>query len=241
MSSRVAVEELVEDNFIRLRWLPGTGSRMVVSFTSLQSMKDGQPRDEFLSAASQGGKNNVLFVSDKKWSWYSRPDTMNRIVDYVKQISELEEITETYSIGNSMGGYGAMALAHFVPIKRVAAFVPQISLDSSIIDEPRWMKPRARHGTYPVASVADIIEGNGAEFFVSLGRNQRYDMAQADLLPDAENLDLYRLAGCAHDAAEKLKDAGLLNKVVAAKLAGDKGQLDALYDEFQRPSRETER
>ncbi|PYC47476.1 hypothetical protein DI396_11030 [Litorivita pollutaquae] len=241
MSEKQAqVEDILEDETLRLRWLDGTGPRMVVSFTSIQHRhQDGTPRDEFLSAASMDGENKVLFVSDLRWSWYSRAGLMDKIIDYVTRIRDMAGATEICTIGNSMGGYGAMILPRYVPVARVAAFVPQISMHPDLVTEDRWPGVMKNHGTYPVKSAGDVVtEKSGTEFYVTFGRNQKKDMAQAALLPDAPNLTVNMLPRCAHDAAEKMKTAGVLNKAVAAKLTGDAKAVKSAVREYARYARE---
>lgn len=240
MSTAKEVEDILEDETLRLRWLAGSGPRMVVSFTSIQHRHDdGRPRDDFLGAASMGGQNKVLFVSDLRWSWYSRAGLMEKIVDYVTRIRDMEEVTEVVTIGNSMGGYGAMILPRFVPVTRVAAFVPQVSMHPDLVQEDRWLGVMKNHGTYPVKTAGDVVTAQGGtEFYVTFGRKQKKDQAQAALLPEAANLTVNMLPRCGHDAAEKMKAAGVLNKAVAAKLTGDRKALKKAVQDYARYARE---
>lgn len=227
------IETVLEDPELRLRWLPGHSRSMVVAFTGRHAQFAGQPADEFArSAHGRGGRNNVLFVSDLTQSWYSRPGLWERIVEMVKAVIRSEGIQELVALGNSMGGFGALLLPRDVPVRRAIAFAPQISMDPAVIAEDRWQRVQRKFGALPVSNIGDTVAQTKTQYYISVGERAPRDLAQIALMPDLPRVHRWVLPDCGHDIAERLKRAGLLQRVVAAAIQGRKAGIDMLYDRF---------
>ena len=214
------VETVFEDEELRLRWLPGRLPRMVVVFTGMKARFGGAPVDEFARSAACGGQNNVLFVTDRRATWYAAPGLWRRIVRFVRYLRRSEGMREVLTLGTSMGGFGALLLPRDVRVLRAVAFAPQVTMDPEILADDRWPPVKARWGTLPARSVADVVASGRTQYYVAAGAGCAEDMAHLDLLPDTPRVRRYLLPDGRHNPARALKEAGLLPIVVAAMLRG---------------------
>ncbi len=226
------IEDVLLDRELRLRWLPGRGKRMVVVFTGMHAGVMGQPLDEFAGSAWGGGENNVLFVTDRRATWYAAPGLWRRIVKLVKYLRDSEGLREVISLGNSMGGYGAMLLPRDVRVTRVVAFSPQVTMDRKLLADDRWPDVGARF-TLPVRNVGDVIGRARAHFYVMAGADCAPDLEHLALLPDHKRLHRYILAKGRHNVAHRLKSAGVLGDVIAAIIKGRKARVESLLGDYR--------
>lgn len=232
MNAPLNIDTIYEDRELRLRWLPGTSRTMVVAFTGRHHQFGGQPADEFARSAHGKGHNSVLFVSDLHQSWYSRPGLWQRIVRMVREVRNAEKIDEVVTLGNSMGGFGALLLPRDLKVRRALGFCAQVSMDRNVIDEDRWMTAQRRFGQLPVRNVAETIDAGRTHYFLTAGTAAPKDVAQLGLMPDHPRVHSWVLPGAGHNLAERLKKADLLHKVIAAMIRGKRAAIEALYSDY---------
>lgn len=214
-------ETLIADDSLHIRFMPGRQKRLVVVFGGAKIRKDGTPRNEFIGTTSQNGRNPVLYVQDLNITWYSHPGIVERIAAVTKQVAAEIGAEEIVALGNSMGGFGAILLARDVPVARSLAFVPQISMDPDVIDEPRFDEFRPAFGPVQAErNVGDVIPGADTQFTVIFGRGSDYDNAQAALLTPAPNLRLSHVCRSGHNTAEWIKKHGLLAPLIGSFING---------------------
>ncbi len=206
---------LSQDDELLIKWLPGTSRHLVLAFTGIRHQLGGLPMDEFIGTASDNASNHVLFISDLKRSWYSSARLMDKIVEAVTGFIAKHNIANTVAIGNSMGGYGAILFAELLPVSKVVAFVPQVSMHPDVLLETRWIKHRPYFGAELPPSLAPVIARSKAYFFLFFGVNSEADAAHAALLSKQPRLSLFMLQNCGHDVGAFLKNAGLLTPVFA--------------------------
>ncbi|ETX30588.1 alpha/beta hydrolase-fold protein [Roseivivax isoporae] len=223
------VRTLVADADLMVRALPGTNARLVLSFTGVQHGMGQIPADEFIGSAAGAGRNHVLFVSDLARTWFTRAGLQERIVDIVTHYAAEHGIADMAAIGNSMGGYGALLLSDRLPLSVVAAFAPQVSMDATVVAEPRWPEFRAGFGPDLPASVAGPVAAARGTVFVTMGAQDALDRRHMALLPEAAHVHRFLLRGCGHNTASFLKERGVIREVVAAMLAGEVDRVRALY------------
>lgn len=228
----LTIETVLRDEELTLRWLPGSTSRLVVVFTGMRARVGGQLVDEFARSASLNGQNNVLFVTDRRATWFAAPGLWRRIVRAVKLLRQSESIREIVSLGTSMGGYGALLLPRDVRVTRAIAFAPQITMDRGLLDDGRWPDIAKRWGTMPVRSIAETVAATRTQYYVSAGAGCPEDVAHLDLMPEHRRVHRFVLPKGRHNLARSLKDAGVLHDVVAALLRGRKARVEALYAHY---------
>lgn len=237
-TNMVEAQTIHQDEELLIRWLPGTSTRLILAFSGVKHGLGGMPMDEFIGTASGGSSNHVLFISDMKRSWYSRKGLVALTTKTVEDFCQGHDIEHIDAIGNSMGGYGAIRFSSELPIRRVAAFAPQVSMDLSVINEKRWQGYRQFFGEELLPSLAEPILKSDAQIFVTFGGGVKTELAQAALLPDAPHLHVKLLPYCHHNVVKDLKAAGMVTPLVNAKLAGDSQRVSEIYDAFNAYNRQ---
>ena len=226
------IDTLYRDGDVALRWLPGRSARLVVVFTGMHGRMAGETHAEFAASASMRGENDVLFVTDRRASWYAAPGLWRKVVRFVKEIRADRGPGEVVTLGNSMGGYGALLLPRDVHVARAIAFAPQATMDRGLLDDGRWPDVTGRWGALPERNVGDSFARTRTQYYVLAGGDCAEDMAHLALLPEARRVHRYVLPGARHNLARRLKAAELLADVVAAILKGRKARVETLLDGF---------
>ncbi|MFO6465065.1 hypothetical protein ACK8OR_11790 [Jannaschia sp. KMU-145] len=228
------IEDVLRDDDLRVRFLKGISGRLVVVFTGIGAGFGGAQLDEFAASASGGGANDVLFVTDRRQSWYATPGLWDRIVRLVSDVTAVEKTTELVTLGNSMGGFGSMLATRDLPVRRAIAFSPQVSMDHGILRDTRWPDVAATFGPLPIRSTADLVGAVDAEFYVAAAKGCEADMAHLDLLPEHERLHRFVLPGRAHNVAGRLKAAGHLSNVITAIVLGRTKRVTTFFRRYSR-------
>ncbi|MEM9797686.1 MAG: hypothetical protein AAF919_14435 [Pseudomonadota bacterium] len=226
------IETVFQDAELTLRWLPGRTRRMVVVFTGLKHRFGGQPLDEFARSAAGRAGNGVLFVTDRRGTWFSAPYLWRRIVGMVTETRDSEGMTEVISIGNSMGGFGALLLARDMRVARAIAFAPQVSMDRGLLDDARWPDVAARWGHLPARSAAEAVGVSRTGFYLIAGAECAEDVAHLNLMPETRRVTRWLVPGAGHSIARRLKEAGRLHRVVSALVRGRRAEADGLLAGF---------
>lgn len=218
--TRWKVAPMVSDRDLDLRYCPGTRGTMVLAFTGVDHAMPGLPMQEFGGTAAEGGANHVLFVADMRRTWFSAEGLVQRIVDAVTELARDKGIDRLLAIGNSMGAYGAILFAQYLPLRAVAAFSPQVSMDLSLVREKRWRDFRPNFGPALAPSLNPAIAATEAPVSAFFGADCKSDLRHRDLLAPRKNLHVFTLPGCHHNTAKHLKETGRLAPVARAALAG---------------------
>ena len=227
------------DGDLAVAWLPGATKRLVLVFTSITRKPMHPNRLEFRAIASDQGRNHVLFINDRHWSWYSRPGLRERIAGLVRKVVATQGIETVWSIGNSMGGYGAILFRDRLPISRVVAFVPQILMRDEVIDRPNWSANRHRITAGVERDLTPIMAAGGTRYNLIYGDMDDDDPIHLghlrQHLPDASHVRIVIVPGQTHTVAAWLNAKGQLANVAAALWAGDRLGLDAISNALETP------
>jgi len=227
------IDTVLQDEELILRWLPGTARRLVVVFTGVRAGFGGAPLDEFARSASRRGENNVLFVTDRRGSWYCAPGLWSRIARLVKYLRKSEGIEEIVTLGNSMGGYGALLLPQYLRVRRAIAFSPQLTLDRGLVADVRWPDVVKRFGRMHPRNLGDTVAATRTHYYLTAGGGCREDVDHLALAPSIDRVNRWVLQGGRHNLAGELRNAGILYDVVGALIRGRKARVDTLYAAFQ--------
>lgn len=174
-------------------------------------------REEFLKASDN---STTIFVVDKLRSWGNN-------IDFVS----LKHIVESYglskkvnAIGNSMGGFSAIIASKFIRIDNVVAFVPQFSVNKTIVpDENRWDKYVDAIQSWNHMSV-DGYFVDTTKYYIIAGYGGR-DLRHLNLMPSGKNIHkiYFRNSRFFHNAAAALKGDGILYEVMRDCFRGANG------------------
>lgn len=228
-----ALETVLRDEALAVRWMPGATGRLVVVFTGARRGFGGAHPVEFAGSAAAGG-DAVLFVTDRRSTWFAAPGLWRRVVGVVRYVRLTERMREVVALGSSMGGWGAILLARDVAVRRVLAFSPQVAMDRAVLDDPRW--PQAADLGAPPATDLRAALRPATEYTVVASEGARADRRHMALLPRAGNVRRMLLPGDAHNAAGAMKAAGVLAPFVAAVMDGARGEAARLIETMRAPA-----
>lgn len=226
------IDTVLQDEELTLRWLPGMTRRLIVVFTGVQAGFGGAPLDEFAGSASRQGENNVLFVTDRRGTWYSAPGLWSRIVRLIRYLRKSEAIEEIVTLGNSMGGYGALLLPQDLKVRRAIAFSPQLTLDRALTDDTRWPDIMKRYGRMPARNVGETFASTRTQYYLTAGARCIEDVEQLDFAPDLPRVHRWILPDSKHNLAGRLKETGILYDVIGAIIRGRKARVETLYAQY---------
>ncbi len=218
------------DPDLAVAWIPGTSKRLVLVFFSISRKALHPDWLEFKDAASDNGHNHVLVINDRERSWYSMPGQRDRIARIVRQFISKHAIETVWSIGNSMGGHGAILFSSLLPISSVVAFVPQILMTKSVTDREVWNahRPRIRKAVEP--DLTPIMAAAECRFNIVTGDRHHDDPIHfahvRKQLPNASNVKFVVAPGQKHSVYKWLDSQGKLTNVIAALWAGDRQELE---------------
>ena len=212
---------LIDDAALQVAVSESGGRRLVVSFAGVGFGHAYEQKAEFGRTLGEGASpaNDVCYVMDKQRSWYNL--TAPRIHDWLERYSAGREVC---TLGNSMGGFGALLFGRRLPGCRAAiAFAPQFSVRPSIVPgEKRWRTFIDRIADWAVDTCVPPA-ANGAASFLFFGADDRSDWRHADLFRAAldGNAAIFTIARCRHDVAAFLREKGVLTPLVDAIVNGD--------------------
>ena len=230
------MEILHDDPLLLIERLQGGGRRLVVALSGIGHGFGGMQRVEFVGTAADGGRNTVLFVTDRSRSWFTAEGIVARIADVVQGELARLGLPACHTIGNSMGGYGAIRLAVDMPVAVSLAFSPQATMDPALIAERRWPEHRPaivmeRH--LPLsACIAPYPPHAAAQHYAVFGAASRIERDHRALLPDAANLTCLMLPGGGHNIVRILKGTGHLLPLVEAMMDCDAARIATVIADF---------
>lgn len=147
---------------------------------------------------------------------------MGNNIDFAKMASVLAPIVagkNVVSMGNSMGGFLAIAASIHVPINTCFAFAPQFSVDPAVVpNEPRWMRYRTHIEEYTLPSLAGSFNDT-CQYYIFSGATEG-EWQHWENFPQANNVHSFILPKSDHHVALDLKEAGQLNDVLGICLNG---------------------
>lgn len=173
-------------------------------------------REEFLKASSD---STTIFVVDKHRSWGNNLDFV-RLNNIVKSYG-LKKIN---AIGNSMGGFLAILASKFIRIHNVVAFVPQYSVNKTIMPtENRWDNYVGAITKWSHMSV-DGYFVDDTQYYIIAGYGG-HDDKHLNLMPSGKNIHKIYFSNnrFIHNAAAVLKEDGVLYDIIFDCFRGTAG------------------
>jgi len=210
-------EMLLNDADLRITFLPGNlpSGAAIISFAGIGRGLGGLQFEEFArTLTGQPGQHDIYFVIDKNRSWYNRAtDKLEAVL--LPHLAGRRLVT----LGNSMGGFGALLFATRWPgCEAAIAFVPQYSVHPHIVPNERrfleWVRAIGEWRFLTCLGDAPPACRRLALF----GLGQERDMEHHALFQAARSpgLDVLGIGETGHDLAAHLRDQGALRPMFDA-------------------------
>jgi hypothetical protein len=242
LTGRPALNEarlIHRDADLAIAWLPGRSTRLVLVFVSIQARPFHPDKLQLRGFVSNHGQHHVIFINDRRNCWYSRDGMRDRIACTVNQVIAREGIETIWSIGNSMGGYGAILFCDRLPITRVLAFVPQILMTDEVINQPIWRKNRPVITDQVERDLTGLMADTTRTFHLVYGDKDDDDPIHFShlrrRLPAAPHVKIVVAPGQQHHVANWLRSQGQLGKLIDAIWAEDREALEACSRKLTTP------
>jgi pimeloyl-ACP methyl ester carboxylesterase len=214
------MQPLLTTDDLAITYLPGSGPDLVVAFTGIGALDGPHQKEEFIRVAGMEGQNHVAFVKDRLRSWFSAPGLQDRIIAAVLALRKKLGPGRVLTLGNSMGGHGALLMAGRMGADVAMAFAPQYSMKPGVIADDRWDQFRGRMNDGGLAELKDHVDGSFTAYAV-FGATSDIDHVHRDLLNRLTPAQVWEIAGTAHNVGAALKARGVLAGAVAAMMRGD--------------------
>jgi hypothetical protein len=200
----------------------GKNDRLVVCFSPTGDEDPEVPQaPSFPMAASNGGQNNVLFISDPQRTWLNGPGLREKIYFHVNKFKEEIKPTSVVTLGHSMGGFYAIACADDIGASAAVALAPQVSVHPNIAgDDNRWLNFRNKITDFRYESVNELLTEK-PHYFIVHGALPR-EAPQRDRVPKAQNISHFILPEIHHNVPARLKRDGLQEDFINSCFDGDK-------------------
>lgn len=216
---RRAVETLHECDRLRIKSIDFSGKRrndrVLVSWTGVGHAMGAVnvQRKEFASVGAQ--YDRALFVTDLKRSWGN-----NLPLDVIKaHLPSQKDGAEVSAIGNSMGGFLAIAFSKLLSFRRVFSVVPQFSVHPDVVPwERRWKHYLSSISDWQICSLENAFSPE-CDYFVVTSQSGP-DARHAKLMGEKPTLTRITIGLDGHDVGKRLKELGLLKNLVSDCLSG---------------------
>ena len=222
---------LCATDWLLVKYRKGSSSTLSVSFSGIGFNEGADQRPEFLATASEGSVNHVLSIIDRKRSWYSTVGLQDQIVTLVRRYIADNGITRVNCIGNSMGGFGALAFADRLGAEFAIALAPQYSMDPDVISDRRWAKFRPFMFPDTMPRLKDEMKG-AARYYVFFGTQTPKDLHHMELFAKQALARITVLRGTDHHVGKKLRKLKLLQPIKSAIAEENHAQLDVLLKPY---------
>jgi hypothetical protein len=206
-----------ENADLRVSFEAGSGDseEIILAFTGGRHALAGVDKDDFVRT-NRGSRvvRDAYYVNDMKRSWYRC--IRNDIVDV---LSPRIDGRRVITLGNSLGGFGALMFSGLFDTCDVAiAFAPQYSISPARVPfETRWQHFSAdlEFDENDTCFLPDVGY-EGCRKYVFCGQYDSSDLLHADLIARAGGAEthIFTIANCGHDVSFKLKERGVLGKLI---------------------------
>lgn len=185
---------------------------LFVCFTGIRQAMGGIGAEEFVGSTAMPGYS-ALFVSDLERSWYNGFEP-ERLADVLRPRAEGKRVV---TIGNSMGGFGAIWATTLLDVDVAIAFAPQFSVHPDIVPgEERWKEFTSRIEHFRHPSLEKAFAGNARIYTI----NGDDDEEHWSRFPQGSNRQHVVIAGSGHDPALSVKKSGALSDLLTTCIRG---------------------
>lgn len=205
-----SVKVAVDNPHYRITYEPSDKGLVVVAFAGIGLKLGGLQSEEFRTSLAQHRASDdisVVYVMDVRRRWYNDgvfEPMASDINDLLSRLGAQEVVT----LGNSMGGFGAVAFARkLAGCTKAMAFCPQSSVSRAIVPfEDRWKNYRNAIETWNVEDATRELS-DGISYDLFFGADEPIDVRHAERFraAGARGLTVHMIEGCGHNVAQHLK------------------------------------
>lgn len=185
---------------------------LFMCFTGIKQAMGGVGTEEFVGSTSRPGWS-AIFVSDLQRTWFNgfEPTLLQDILG--QRASGRRVVT----VGNSMGGFGAVWASSLFDVETAIAFAPQFSVNPAVVpEEKRWMEYRERIDRWRHESLAPFFNKKTRYYTI----NGDEDSMHWRRFPESANCEHVLIERSGHDPARTIKAHGSLSGLLDTCLAG---------------------
>jgi hypothetical protein len=192
----------------------------------------GIPPFEFLRSLN-GMPCDQLFLRDFHQAWYhhgvdEQITSLPQLLDALKDFVHRQSYQKVIVMGNSMGGYGALLLGHFLKADTVLAFAPQTFINTRLRwwhGDRRWKDqlaavyalPNVESSQFDLKRVLKV--GNGkTRYHIYYSPEDALDSIHAQRLKNEPGVSLHPIDHGAHEVVRVLRDQGTLHQIIQLAL-----------------------
>ncbi|MCG7495105.1 alpha/beta hydrolase [Thalassobius sp. Cn5-15] len=191
----------------------GVSDRLVLCFTGIGTDPAKVPGVEFARTATADGRDNVLFIIDPNRTWLNGDGLIEQIVEHAQRFAQQVGAKEMVTLGHSMGGYSALLMAKFLPVKSAVGLAPQYSVHPDVAaDDPRWMDYREQIETHHIRGLGDYLTEE-TTYHVFHGTHGR-ERAQRDRFPKFPTLYHMIMPQTVHNVPQRMKRFGIMDQII---------------------------
>jgi hypothetical protein len=205
---------LFADDSLRITTIGDPASPNVfLSFTGLYHAMGSIKMEEFVGTTRLPGYF-AIFITDLKRSWFNGfpPEAI------LEPIAPLVAGKRIVTIGNSLGGFGAIWISRYLPVDVALAFCPQFSVHpDEVPGETRWQEFRREISEWRVRSLEGAFN-DATRYYTFNGDGP--DEMHWRRLPHLANCTHLLIAGSGHETALFLKERGVLGAVIENAATG---------------------
>lgn len=213
MGAAVQIETVLDTDTIQISRHSGESRRLVVCFAGIGLEEDRVPKIEFANVATGGGADTALFIADPTRSWMNAPHFVETVVEFVTYAAAEVDAKEVLTLGHSLGGFAAMVLPAYYPIKSAVAFSPQYSVHPQIAaDDPRWMEYRGAIRKFRIPELGPVLTDR-TSYYVFHG-DHTDETPQRERFPQRANLHHFIIPGAEQRVSRVIKRRASLMDVV---------------------------
>jgi pimeloyl-ACP methyl ester carboxylesterase len=205
---------------------PGQAGLPLILFASGGNDVRAEAKPEFLKAVSQLGRP-VLFVIERSLSWYAGPGIADLIERHVRDEMARTGTDRVDTMGYSMGGFGAIAFAERLPVRRFLSIAPRYSPDPRIVPDGRAKAHLERlRGKFPFLRLDKGMAR--AQAGLVLYGTKGPDLPHMARLSVPRHVGLWFLPGVDHMVPHDLRRRQFMAPLTKAAFADDRAEAAAV-------------
>jgi hypothetical protein len=200
-----------DDDMVAIAHLPGTSGVGIVSFSGPDPEYGGLTPQEIRNCLPDT-QHDIWFVTDKTRHWYN--ETYDAILFLLQIEMTRRNITRVVTLGNSMGGFGAILFAkHIVNCTRAVAFAPQSAIAPQIVGwETRWRDVIADVKEWRSLDAAKELDP-WISYYIIVGAAAPRDVKHASRFKSSD-VTVHRVEDARHNVAKFLQQKGSLAPLI---------------------------